>query len=182
MLDSMKPLLQLWQMYSRSLENNSWNCIRYKNSMAISWNILPNYEGVLDKAKKVEFYPEYTPFQNPIPKHCTSMQKVEMIWFSATIFPHFFGSLQLKISKKHIVKNDAKCCDEQRILCRPIWNTLFYESCCEQANKHHPVNHLVKTRMKSHEKKSPFFLRWNQTIIKNYYCYVNPLKCSWWLF
>ena len=36
--------------------------------MAISWNILPNYEGALDKAKKVEFYPEYTPFQNHIPK------------------------------------------------------------------------------------------------------------------
>jgi hypothetical protein len=75
------------------------------------------------------FNSEYTPFQNPIPIHCTSMQKIKLIRFSATIFPHFFGSLQLKISKKHIVKNDAKCCDEQRILCRPIWNTLFYESC-----------------------------------------------------
>jgi hypothetical protein len=57
--------------------------------MAISWNILPNYEGALEMVKKVEFYPEYTPFQNPIPKHCTSMQKVEMIWFSAKFSPTF---------------------------------------------------------------------------------------------
>ena len=31
----------------------------------------------------------------------------------------FFGSLKLRQKNEHIVKNDAKCCDEQRILCRP---------------------------------------------------------------
>ena len=109
------------------------------------------------------FYPEYTPFQNPIPIHCTSMQKIKFIRFSATTFPHFFGSLQLKISKKHIVKNDAKCCDEQRILCRPIWNTLFYEKLL-WTSKLNTTLWITwwKQEWNRTKKKSPFFLRWNQ--------------------
>ena len=86
------------------------------------------------------------------------MQKVEMIRFSATIFPPLFRiSTKLKISKKHIVKNDAKCCDEQRILCRPIWNTLFYESCCEQANKTPPCESPGENKNEIARKKNPRF-------------------------
>ena len=127
---------------------------------------------VLDKVIKVEFYPEYTPFQNPIPKHCTSMQKVEMIRFSATIFPPLFRiSTKLKISKKHIVKNDAKCCDEQRILCRPIWNTLFYEKLL-WTSKQNTTLWITwwKQEWNRTKKIPPFSYDENQTIIKNYYC------------
>ena len=57
----------------------------------------------------------------------------------------------------------------------------FTKAVVNKQTKHHPVNHLVKTRMKSHEKKIPLFLTMKSnnhkriTIAK----YVNPLKCSW---